>query len=303
MSELLTISNKTVTGALSPNDKPVAFCESGEKVVFDCRNCYDDRLMADGTVIEPEKSIANPATGPLFVNGAKPGDILKVEIMDIQLKGKGYMRQSIVCGAFKERYTERRVKEYDVSGVNVQFNDKLSLPIRTMIGVIGTAPREGEQSTEVPGDCGGNMDCKEIVTGSILYLPVNVEGALLSMGDLHALMGDGESLVCGLESAGWVTVRVSVVKDWKLPTPCLIHQGGKRFSTIQSDPDLYASAKKAANCMLDFLMDYTTMDEYDGGRLLSLQGDLAICHIINDLLTVRMEIDMSILDAYGVKLP
>ena len=303
MSELLTISNKTVTGALSPDDKPVAFCESGEQVVFDCRNCYDDRLMADGTVIEPEKAIANPATGPLFVNGAEPGDILKVEILDIKLKGKGYMRQSLVCGAFKERYTERRVKEYDVSGPCVQFNETLNLPIRTMIGVIGTAPVSGAQSTEVPGDCGGNMDCKEIVTGSTLYLPVNVPGALLSMGDLHALMGDGESLVCGLESAGWVTVKVSVVKGWELPTPCLLHEGGKRFSTIQSDPDLMAAAKKACNHMLDFLIGHTTMDEYDGGRLLSLKGDLAICHIINDLLTVRMELDTSILDAYGVKLP
>lgn len=303
MNEYLTISNAYVNGDLSPENKPVASCRDGETVVFDCRNCYDDRLMADGTVIEPEKSIANPATGPLFVEGAMPGDVLKVEILDIRLKGKGYMRQSLVCGAFKERYTERRVKEYDVSGDCVQFNETLSFPIRTMIGVIGTAPAEGHQSTEVPGDCGGNMDCKEIVVGSTLYLPVNVEGALLSMGDMHALMGDGESLVCGLESAGWATVRVSVVKGWKLPTPCLVHEGGKRFSTIQSDPDLYMSAKKAANCMLDFLTEYTTLDDYDGGRLLSLKGDLVICHIINDLLTVRMEIDTAILDAYGVKLP
>ena len=98
-------------------------------------------------------------------------------------------------------------------------------------------------------------------------------------------------------------MRVSVVKGWQLPTPCLIHKGGKRFSTIQSDPDLMASAKKACNAMLDFLLHYTDLGEYDGGKLLSLKGDLAICHIINDLLTVRMEIDTYILDQYGIKLP
>ena len=248
---------------------------------------------------------------------AEPGDVLKVEILQIQLNGKGYMRQSLVGGAFYQRpgVKERVVREFDVSGDTVKFNDKLEFPIDTMIGVIGTAPvpgslpgvwpneTPGRWSTELPGDHGGNMDCNKIVEGSTLYLPVNVPGALLSMGDMHALMGDGEVMICGLESAGKATVRVSVVKGWQLPTPCLLHKGGKRFSTIQSDPDLMASAKKACNAMLDFLLRYTDLGEYDGGKLLSLKGDLAICHIINDLLTVRMEIDTYILDQYGIKLP
>jgi len=303
MNDIFTISRDHVISAFAPDNSPVAFCESGETVRFECRNCYDDRLAADGSVFEPEKAIANPATGPLYITGAEPGDILKVEILGIELKGKGYMRQSTAGGAFKGRVTERRVKEFDVSGEYVQFNDKLRFPIDTMIGVIGTAPAEGSLSTEDPFDSGSNMDCKKIVVGSTLYLPVCVKGALLSMGDMHALMGDGESMICGLESAGYATVRVTVVKGVKLPTPCLLHKGGKRFSTIQSHPDLEAAAKKAANAMLDYLLQVTDMDEYDGGRLLSLKGDMAICHVINDNRTVRMEIDTEILDAYGVKLP
>ena len=314
---MLKISRDFVTGDHSPDNKPVAFCESGDTVEFDCRNCYDDRLRADGSVDHEELTIDNPATGPLYVNGAEPGDVLKVEILKIKLNGKGYMRQSVVGGAFYQRpgVKERVVREFDVSGDTVKFNDKLEFPIDTMIGVIGTAPvpgslpgvwpneTPGKWSTELPGDHGGNMDCNKIVEGSTLYLPVNVPGALLSMGDMHALMGDGESMICGLESAGKATVRVSVVKGWHLPTPCLLHKGGKRFSTIQSDPDLMASAKKAANHMLDFLLEYTDLGEYDGGKLLSIKGDLEICHIINDLLTVRMEIDTYILDQYGIQLP
>lgn len=302
---MLKISRDFVTGDHGPANEPAAYCESGETIEFECRNCYDDRLAADGSVFEPEKAIANPATGPLFVKGAEPGDVLKVEILDIKLKGKGYMRQSLVGGAFCDRpgVKERVVREFDVSGAAVKFNDKLEFPIDTMIGVIGTAPAEEAVTTENPGDHGGNMDCNKIVVGSTLYLPVNVPGALLSMGDMHALMGDGEVMICGLESAGFATVKVTVVKNWHLPTPCLLHRGGKRFSTIQSHPDLMAAAKKACNSMLDFLLEYTDLDEYDGGKLLSLKGDLAICHIINDLLTVRMEIDTYILDQYDIKLP
>lgn len=302
---MLKISRDFVTGDHGPANEPAAYCESGETIEFECRNCYDDRLAADGSVFEPEKAIANPATGPLFVKGAEPGDVLKVEILDIKLKGKGYMRQSLVGGAFCDRpgVKERVVREFDVSGAAVKFNDKLEFPIDTMIGVIGTAPEEEAVTTENPGDHGGNMDCNKIVVGSTLYLPVNVPGALLSMGDMHALMGDGEVMICGLESAGFATVKVTVVKNWHLPTPCLLHRGGKRFSTIQSHPDLMAAAKKACNSMLDFLLEYTDLDEYDGGKLLSLKGDLAICHIINELLTVRMEIDTYILDQYDIKLP
>lgn len=303
---MLKITREFVTDTHSPYNKPAAHCESGDTVWFETRNCYDDRLSADGSVFEEENALDNPATGPLFVNGAQKGDVLKIEILDIKLKGKGYMRQSTVGGAFFERVTERVVREFDVSGTDVKFNDKLTFPINTMIGVIGTAPENEAISTEIPSDHGGNMDCTRIVKGATLYLPVNVKGALLSIGDMHALMGDGEVMICGLEAAGEATVRVSVVKGHKLPTPCLVTPEGekpKRFVTIQSAEDLMAASKKSCNKMLDFLIDNTDLGEYDGGKLLSLKGDLIICHIINELLTVRMEIDMSILNAYDVVLP
>lgn len=300
------ISRDLVIAAHSPDDTPAAYCKNGDTVWFETRNCYDDRLAADGTEFEPENTIDNPATGPLFVIGARKGDILKVEILDIRLKGKGYMRQSIEGGAFCQRVTERVTREFDVSGDTVRFNQRLSFPINTMIGVIGTAPESEAISTIIPGDHGGNMDCTRIVKGSTVYLPVNAEGALLSLGDLHALMGDGESMICGLESAGEVTVRVSVVHDSTLPTPCVLTAESAcptRFCTIQSETDLMGAAKKSANRMLDFLIANTDLGEYDGGKLLSLKGDLIINQIVNPLKTVRMELDKSILDAYDVKLP
>ena len=303
---MLKITREYVTDTLSPENNPAAHCESGDTVWFETRNCYDDRLSGDGSVFEPEQALENPATGPLFINGAKKGDVLKVEILDITLKGKAYMRQSIEGGAFFERVSEKVVREFDVSGTEVQFNDKLTFPINTMIGVIGTAPENESILTITPGDHGGNMDCTRIIKGSTLYLPVNVEGALLSMGDLHALMGDGEVMICGLEAAGDVTVKVTVIKDCKLPTPCVmtaLASTPTRICTIQSEVDLMGAAKKAANSMLDYLIEHTDLDEYDGGKLLSLKGDLIINQIVNPLKTVRMELDKSILDAYDIKLP
>lgn len=304
---MIKISRDYVTGTHSPTDAPVAHCQSGDVVWFETRNCYDDRLAADGSEFEPENAIANPATGPLYIEGAKPGDILKVEILDIHLKGKGYMRQSTTGGAFHHRVSECVVREFDVSGGTVKFNDRLTFPTNTMIGVLGVAPADESISTVYPGDHGGNMDCTRIIQGSTVYLPVNVDGALLSIGDLHALMGDGECMICGLESAGEVTVRVSVVSEDALPTPCVVTAPDScnptRICTIQSEQDLMGAAKKAANRMLDYLLARTDLDEYDGGKLLSLKGDLIINQIVNPLMTVRMEMDTSILDAYDVCLP
>ena len=121
------------------------------------------------------------------------------------------------------------------------------------------------------------------------------------MGDIHGLMGDGEVMICGLEAAGEVTVRVSVVKGFELPTPCL-RQGG-RFMTIQSAETLDEASILASREMQAFLITHTPMDEYDSARLLSLTGDLAVCQIVDPLLTVRMMIDESILSQCGVKLP
>lgn len=298
---MLMISKDYVTASCSPHNKPAARCADGDTVCFETRDCYDDRLHADGSVHEPEKALENPATGPLYVEGAAEGDVLKVEILKIETNETGLMRASVSGGAFWDLVSERRVRQFELTGGRLRFNEKLSFPLNTMIGVIGTAPEYDTVMTHTPGDHGGNMDCNRIVEGSTLYLPVNVDGALLSMGDLHGLMGDGEVMICGVETGGKVTVRVSVVKDFPMPTPALSCKG--RFMTIQSDRTLDEAARKSSRDMLHFLMRVTGMDVYDTAMLLSIKGDLAVCQIVDPARTVRMEIDESILEAYGVKLP
>lgn len=298
---MLRISKEYVTDNHSPKNPPAARCHTGETVVFQTRDCYDDRLAADGSVFEREKALENPATGPLYIEEAQPGDVLKVKIEKIDLNPTGLMRASTSGGAFNDLVEYRKVRQFDTSGEYIQFNDKLRFKIDTMIGVIGTAPKTDTVMTHTPGSHGGNMDCNKIVAGSTLYLPVNVPGALLSMGDLHALMGDGEVMICGLETGGEVTVTVEVVKDFPMPTPALSCRG--QFYTIQSANTLDQASRMASRAMLKFLQQVTPMDVYDCAMLLSLRGNLSVCQIVDPQLTVRMGIENEILDAYGVQLP
>ena len=180
------------------------------------------------------------------------------------------------------------------------LSDKISAPIDPMIGVIGTAPKEGEIPTGSPGDHGGNMDCKKIKKGSIIYLPVNTKGALLSMGDLHAIMGDGEVLVCGVEISGKVLVKVEVIKNLNYPLPFVVDKD--LIMTIASDLTLDNAHKNAVINMHRFLCHELQLTNEDSGILLSTLGNLSFCQVVDPLMTCRMEMPGWVLNEYGYEL-
>ena len=359
MSDILTITREHVSGILTKDAAPAAFCGDGDTVVFETRDCYDDAVVSEERPLgDKADPIENPATGPLYVKGAEPGDVLKVEILDIRLRDWGVMRSSTMCGVFHEDFTERTARIFpiydgeadddrkpgDAAGVKeigsaegrgsgidddrccaaaaglsgakqsavletapaqyITFDDKLTIPLDPMIGVIGTAPAGAGITTDTPESHGGNMDCHKIVKGSTLYLPVNTPGGLLSMGDLHALMGDGEVFICGLEIAGWVTVRVSVVKGEAaavLPTPFLACRG--RVTTIQSAETLDEAGDMAAKAMKEFVKKAAGKDNFEAGMLMSLLSDMAVCQVVDPLKTVRVEFPLGVLETYGYRLP
>lgn len=284
---MLKISKAFVTDNCSPHNPPVAQCQSGDTVIFETRDCYDDRLRGDGYVHEPEKALENPATGPLFVEGAEPGDVLKVEVLNIKLNPTGLMRASTSGGAFNDLVEYRKVRQFDTSGDMLQFNDKLSFPIDTMIGVIGTAPACDTVMTHTPGSHGGNMDCSRVRAGSTLYFPVACDGALLSMGDLHALMGDGEVFGYGLEAKGKVTVKVTVIKDH--PVTCPIILDGNEVSTVGSGKTMEDATNECLAAMHSLLMK-NGLNETEAGLMLSLKCNLISCQIVNPLFTMRAEL-------------
>lgn len=300
---MLYIGKENVNDILRWDNKPAGYCKSGEMVVFETRDCYDNLVTSSKRPLgDREDGLSNPVTGALYVEGAEVGDILKVEIEDIKLRSWGVMRSSTTAGVFHEKYEKREAIIFEVKENKIYFDDKLVLEADPMIGVIGTAPVEKDGIlTITPGKHGGNMDCKKIVKGSTIYLPVNVKGALLSMGDIHALMGDGEVFICGLEIAGEVTVRVSVLKGLKLPTPFLSSRG--KVMSIQSAEDLDKAGDMAAKEMFEFVKEATKQDDVRTGMLMSLLSDMAVCQVVDPLLTVRVEFPLNILEKYGYRLP
>lgn len=299
---MLVISRELVSGTLSCDVMPAARCESGETVVFETRDCYDDTVTAgERPAGERGASIENPATGPLFVKGAAPGDVLKVEILDIVLRSWGVMRSSAAGGVFYRDFEEAEARIFALEDGTVKFDEKLTLDLEPMIGVIGTAPAGDGIPTDTPDSHGGNMDCRRIRKGSILYLPVFVEGALLSIGDLHALMGDGEVFICGLETGGEVTVKVTVLKNCHVPTPFLYDKG--EVMTIQSDETLDLAGDKAAKMMNRFVQEAAGLDQFRSGMLMSLVSNMAVCQVVDPKKTVRMEFPLAVLESYGYQLP
>lgn len=295
---MLTIGNCTKVHVMDKENAPVAHARNGETVIFETLDCFGGQLTSEEQKMGGlDWSNINPATGPLYVEGAKPGDVLKVEILGIELADHGVMIHSE-----GERVTGRAVKGevakiLPIENGCAKFNDKLSFALRPMIGVIGTAPAGEGIPTGTPGAHGGNMDCTRIGAGTTLYLPVNVDGALLAMGDMHAVMGDGEVGVCGVETAGKITVRVSVVKNCGLPTPFLLTDD--LAMTICSAKTADEAADLATLAMHHFLIREVGMDAHDAGMLLSIAGNLCVCQVVDPEKTFRMELPRNVTKAYG----
>jgi len=299
---MLTVKRDTVVYAMAAENAPVAHAAAGDTIVFETLDCFGGQITKETDRMgELNWGQINPATGPVFVEGAEPGDTLKVEILRIDLAPQAVILEAPGDGITGLAATEEVVRLLPVENGMVRFNSALSLPVCPMIGVIGTAPAQGAVSTGTPDAHGGNMDCNRIGAGSTLYLPVNVPGALLAMGDLHAVMGDGEVCVCGAEIGGAVTVRVSVVKGQPLPLPFLVTE--RHAMAIYSAPGLDAAAEGATLRMRAFLSEGVGLPGHEAGMLLSLAGDLRICQAVDPNKTCRMELPLELLQRCGYVFP
>lgn len=295
---MLTIHTDTKIHRMSENNPPVAKAKSGDTVCFETLDCFGGQLKSENDLLGGlDWDNVNPASGPLFVEGAMPGDVLKVEILRIELDDHGVMVDAPGEGVTGAAVSSESTKILPVENGKVKFNEKLSFPICPMIGVIGTATKGEGIDTGTPGSHGGNMDCTRIGEGATLYLPVNTEGALLAMGDLHARMGDGEVEVCGVEIAGKVTVKLTVLKNCKLPTPFLVNS--ELAMAIHSADTVDEACVGATMAMHGFLTGELGMNEHEAGMLLSVTGNLCICQVVDPEKTVRMEIPLSVTKAYG----
>ena len=180
------------------------------------------------------------------------------------------------------------------------WNDKLSIPLNPMIGVIGVAPAGQPVNCGTPGSHGGNMDNTAITTGATLYFPVAVEGALFGCGDMHAVMGDGEVSVSGAEVAGYATVTLTALPDLQLVDPII--ENATHLGIIASAESLDAAADRAVHEMVDLLHNRTGVGEDELVMLLSLVADVQVCQMVDPEKTVRFMVPKYVLDALGFAL-
>ena len=197
---------------------PAAVCDPGSVVHFVSRDCFDGQIRTERDRVDHmDFSHTNPATGPLYVNGAEPGDVLAVDILDIQTADHGVIATFAGLGALSKT-CQVRTKIVPVKDGVVYFND-VAWEAEPMIGVIGTAPAGEAVPSGYSFCCGGNMDSRLIKKGATVYLPVQVAGGLLALGDVHASMGDGEVCETGIEIAADIFVRIRLIKQLELHWP------------------------------------------------------------------------------------
>ena len=286
----------------SPETEPVARVAQGETLHLTTHDCFSGQLKTTADTLDTlDWSITNPATGPIYIEGAKPGDILRIDLHEVKAHGPSVMVAVPNVGALGHLIQQEETVIVEHRGDTVVYKDTVVVKQKPMLGVIGVAPAEGTVPNSTPGTHGGNMDCTLITSGAKLYLKVAVEGALFGCGDMHAVMGDGEVVVCGAETPGEVTLTPQVVDIPGLPVPFL--ENDEIVAVIASGATTDEAYKLALDMMHSFLTNVAGLSVNDAAMLMSLVGNLKFCQVVDPLLTVRFEFPKSVLADYGYHLP
>ncbi|RFC62280.1 acetamidase [Fulvimarina endophytica] len=276
--------------------EPVQHVAPGSTIEFECLDSSGGQFTKDSTV-EDVRTMdfgkINPVTGPIFVEGAQPGDALKVTIESFKPSGFGWTANIPGFGLLADQFEDPALTiwSYDPDSLEpALFGKEGRVPLKPFAGTIGCALAEpGLHSIVPPRRVGGNLDIRDLAAGTVLYLPVEVAGALFSVGDTHAAQGDGE--VCGtaIESPMNTVLTLDLVKDANLrmprfttPGPVTRHLDAKGYEvTTGVGPDLMSGAKEAVAQMVDLLAARYAMDPVDAYMLVSTCGDLRISEIVD----------------------
>lgn len=275
---------------------PTLTIAPGETIHFECRDSSDGQITpASGIadVAAMDFGRINPVTGPVFIDGAKPGDAVKITIGDFDPSGFGWTANIPGFGLLADQFPQAalRLWTYDKVGMGpAAFSPVARVPLKPFAGTLGLALAEpGLHSVVPPRRVGGNLDIRDLSTGSVLYLPVEVAGALFSVGDTHAAQGDGE--VCGtaIESPMAVTLTLDLIRDANLagprfttPGPVARHLDAKGYEvTTGVGPDLMTGAREAVSRMVDLLAQRHGLAPVDAYMLCSVCGDLRISEIVD----------------------
>jgi acetamidase/formamidase len=245
-------------------------------------------------------------TGPIFVEGAEPGDVLQIDVLKVAHKGWGWSSVTAGLGFLKERFAEPYLFHWELQGDVSRSLEPAVVPLRPFCGVMGVAQsKDGEFRTRPPGNFGGNMDVRELCGGATLYLPVLNTGALFSAGDAHAAQGDGEVCINGIECPADVTLRFEVHKQRPLSGPFVESASnsapdalGASCIMVESATDAVAAARAATSRMIDLLIARWGFTDVHAYLLCSVAMRLRLSQVVNEpMFTVSAAIAKSVLPA------
>ncbi len=262
---------------VSADSSPAYEVDLGEAVTVEVWDAFAGRCTVRKDE-QDDETRANPATGPIYVRGIEPGDIMAIEIMDIETVGQGIL------------HTASGWRILDIDGGFAVYSETLKIPVRPMIGVIGIAPAEGVLDGRTPGDQGGNMDTNDVCAGPTVCLTAGVPGGLLMMGDVHAYMGEGESNGMGIEVAADITLRVSKWDELISSRPFIVREDA--LVSIASEDTLDEAAWKAVEEMRKMVMLALDVDADEARLLVGVLGNVRVSQIVNPGMTARVEMPM-----------
>ena len=265
--------------------KPAITVPSGAIVIADLKDSADGQVGRSSVPDDLRKLDMNrvhPLTGPVFVEGAEPGDTLAVTLLRIEPGKWGWSALVPDFGALAEDFTGYYLRKFELGdATSIKFNERVRLPLQPFPGLMGVAPATDEMLTTMPPrENGGNMDEPDIREGTTVYFPVFVSGALFSMGDGHAVQGRGEVSGPALEIPMRVTYRIEVIKG-HLPIKEPQYENDTYYAVISSAVSLDEAAKRAVRYMVDYLVAYHDLSPQDAYMLCTLAGDLMINELPN----------------------
>lgn len=286
-----------------PLNKPVATVKPSEIIEVETWDALGGVVKPGQTLKDVlEKGIRiyeNPITGPIFIEGAEPGDALVVEILDISLPEigetsvmpgfgglEGWLRLSPPQTKFS-RITQGKVI-YSIAN-----RRKIEIPTKPFIGTIGVSPESEAVSTIIPGRHGGNMDVPDVCVGNKVYLPVAVRGALFGLGDVHAVQGDGEICGTAVEIPSTVTMKIELVKNKRLDWPRV--ESVEELMALCSAKPLEDAVRLAFLELIKWLEEDYGFERYDAYMFLSLAAKVRIAQIVDPLFTAVAKLSKQLL--------
>ncbi len=279
---------------LDPEAEPAITIDSGEELMVETWDAFEglrDPLQLDA------RALKGPATGPIYVNGAEPGDALKVDFLKITPKeGPAHMVMP-GRGFLEEEFTEGYPTVMTIDGGQLVLPSGIRLSMMPSMGLVATTPTYVQNTASDSGPYGGDIDMKELVEGSTIYMPVFVDGGLLAMGDCHALVGDGAVAGTGAECSSDTHIRVTVEKGMNIASPRALTPD--HFVVLSYGDELAPAMKQAVRDMVEFLVSEKGLAPYDAYTLCSLAGDVRVSRTFRPISPVKMMLSREALAQLG----